>query len=67
MSKMDRLSICGYTVQEVEVNAGPLNRFSLFSTAHDTRKFQQYIKTKTEDHHVDDGHADGIIFEIWRS
>jgi hypothetical protein len=69
-AKMDRLSIlnnCGYTVEQVEANAGPLNRFSLFSTAHDARKFQQYIQTETEDHHVDDGHADGIIFEIWGS
>jgi hypothetical protein len=67
-AKIHRLSIlnnCGYTVEQVEENAGPLNRFSLLETAHDARRFQEYIRTETEDHHVDDGHADGVIFEVW--
>lgn len=63
-----RLSIlnnCGYTVEEVEEHSGPLNKFSLFDAVHDARKFQRYIKTETNDHHVDDAHADGVIFEVW--
>lgn len=63
-----RLSIlnnCGYTLEQVEANAGPLNRFSLFDSLHDAQRFQKYIKTETEDHRVDDGHADGVIFEVW--
>jgi hypothetical protein len=63
-----RLSIlnnCGYTIEQVEANAGPLNQFSLFDSVHDARKFQSYIKTETEDHHVDDSHSDGVIFEVW--
>jgi hypothetical protein len=64
----ERLSIlnnCGYSIEEIETNAGRLNEFSLLETAEDARKFQRYIKTETEDHHVDDGHSDGIIFAVW--
>jgi hypothetical protein len=63
-----RLSIlnnCGYTIEQVEANAGPLNQFSLFDSVHDARKFQSYIKTETVHHHVDDAHSDGVIFEVW--
>ena len=66
-SVIHRLSIlnnCGYTMEQVEANVGPLNRFSLFNSARGARKFQEYIKTETEDHHVDDAHADGVIFEV---
>jgi hypothetical protein len=48
-------------------NAGRLNEFSLLETIEDARKFQRYIKTETESHHVDDGHSDGVIFEVWGS
>ena len=51
-------------MEQVEANVGPLNRFSLFNSARGARKFQEYIKTETEDHHVDDAHADGVIFEV---
>src|SRR6266513_2563174 len=67
---IERLSIlhnCGYSIEEIEANAGRLNEFSLLGTVEDARKFQQYIKTETEDHHVDDGHSEGIIFELWGS
>jgi|SRR5580700_1160130 hypothetical protein len=67
-SKIERLSIlnnCGYSIEEIEANAGCLNEFSLLETVEDARKFQRYIKTETENHHVDDGHSDGIIFEVW--
>jgi hypothetical protein len=63
--RLSVLNNCGYTVEQIEKNAGPLNRFSLLETAQDARRFQEYIKTETEDHDVDDGHADGVIFEVW--
>jgi hypothetical protein len=69
-AKIERLSIlnnCGYSIPEVEENCGRLNEFSLFETVENARKFQQYIKTETEEHHVDTGHADGVIFEVWGS
>jgi hypothetical protein len=65
-----RLSIlnnCGYSIEEIEANAGRLNEFSLLDTVEDARKFQQYIKTETDDHHVDDPHSDGVVFEVWGS
>src|SRR5215467_1266547 len=69
-AEIERLSIlnnCGYTVAEIEDNAGHLNEFSLLESVGDARKFQQYIKTETADHHVDDAHSDGVIFEVWGS
>jgi hypothetical protein len=67
-SKIERLSIlnnCGYSIEEVEANAGRLNEFSLLESVEDARKFQRYIKTETENHHVDDAHSDGVVFEVW--
>jgi hypothetical protein len=67
-ARIERLSIlnnCGYSIEEIEANAGRLNEFSLLDTVEDARKFQRYVKTETEDHQVDDGHSDGIIFEVW--
>ena len=67
-AKIERLSIlnnCGYSMDEIESNVGRLNEFSLLETVEDARKFQRYIKTDTADHHVDDGHSDGVIFEVW--
>jgi len=69
-AKIERLSIlnnCGYYIEEIEANAGSLNEFSLLETVGDARKFQRYIKTETGDHHVDEPHSDGIIFEVWGS
>ena len=63
-----RLSIlnnCGYTMEQIERNAGPLNQFSLLETVRDAKRFQEYIKSDTEDHRADDCHADGVIFEVW--
>jgi hypothetical protein len=67
-AQIHRLSIlnnCGYTLEQIERNAGPLNGFSLLETAHDARRFQKYIKTETDDHHVDNAHSEGVIFEVW--
>jgi hypothetical protein len=67
-AKIERLSIlnnCGYSIDEIEANAGRLNEFSLFETVEDARKFQRYIKTESADHHLDEAHSDGVIFEVW--
>jgi hypothetical protein len=69
-AEIERLSIlnnCGYSIEEIEANVGRLNEFSLLETAEDARKLQRYIKTETADHHVDDAHSDGVIFEVWGS
>jgi hypothetical protein len=69
-AKIERLSIlnnCGYSIEEIDANVGRLNEFSLLETVEDARKFQQYIKTETADHHVSDAHSDGVIFEVWGS
>ncbi len=69
-AKIERLSIlnnCGYSIEEIEANVGRLNQFSLFEGVEDARKFRRYIKTGTADHHVDDAHSDGVIFEVWCS
>jgi hypothetical protein len=63
---LEALNNCGYSIEEIEANVGRLNEFSLLETVQDARKFQQYIKTETADHHVD-SHADGVIFEVWGS
>jgi hypothetical protein len=67
-AKIERLSIlnnCGYSIDEIEANAGRLNEFSLFETVEDARKFQRYIKTESADRHLDEAHSDGVIFEVW--
>jgi hypothetical protein len=66
-AKIERLSIlnnCGYSIEEIEANVG---RFKMSSVCWKPLRMLGYIKTETADHHVDDAHSDGVIFEVWGS
>ncbi len=61
------LNNCGYTVEEVQRMAGPLNGYSLFSSVVDAERFKEAIKTDPRDPKIIPDHSRGIIVEVWGS
>lgn len=59
------LNNCGYTIQQVEVMAGPLNSYSLFSSSEDAERFAEAIKTDPSNPNIIPDHNQGIVIEVW--
>ena len=59
------LNNCGYTAEQVQEMAGPLNEYSLLSSVADAEHFRESIKTDPRNPKIIPDHNRGIVVEVW--
>jgi hypothetical protein len=59
------LNNCGYSAEQVNAMAGPLNEYSLLSCLADAERFKEAIKTDPDNPKIIPDHSRGVIVEVW--